>query len=361
MYSKCLPLLCVLFAAFPCFLLAQSSSFKAGYIVTATDTIQGYLKEDIESNLINGVTFSQNSSGIPAQAYSASNMQAFYFNEGSLFQRVSFTDSKGMPQQQFAKLLVKGYYNLYAFRQTDQQYFLISNRDTSMLLYDDRMLSNGQREEKGNFKNLLHFLSLDCSQLSNELDRLNYSEKSLMAYTSNLNDCKAPGANSTSYYVKAKSKVNIYAYAGALPMGKKAQYAGRLGARFSLPSISKKIFMNAGVNYQRRIITEKHYSIYTYRYTDYPHTTEVSSASFTIQNNFTTGTIQPYIEAGLGFAHKIEVAKYDNTGDFQPKTGIDIIVAAGVEGYINQHLAVKVDWRYELVVNYPAVGIAYFF
>ncbi|TKK68987.1 hypothetical protein FC093_09860 [Ilyomonas limi] len=350
-------------SAIPRFSFAQSN-FKEGYIVTPTDTMHGYLKEDIENNLTNGITFSNNASGTPAQFYSVKEVKAFYFNGENHFQLVSFIDANGAQQQYFAKLLLKGYYDLYAFRKSDRQYFIISNNDTSVCLYDDKMLTNGQLDEKGNFKNILHFLSIDCNQLIGEPERLNYNEKSLIAYTTKLNQCKAPSANNTSYYVKAKSKMNIYAYAGALPLGKQSEYAGRIIARFSLPSVSKNTSINTGFSYLSRTTVEA-YNYSYYNPANPPVKQQrfynIYSAGLTLQNNFTTGVVQPYIEAGLGFAFKKEKIPVINNMDARQKYGIDIIAAVGVEGFITSRLAVKVDWRYELIVNYPTIGIAYFF
>src|SRR5690242_8555031 len=119
------PLLLISIIVMPFTLFAQQV-FKEGYIITAADTIHGYLKEDIESSLTNGVTFYKNASGTPSQFYGVDNIKAFHFNGGNIFQLVRFTDANGIQQQYFAKLLLKGYYDLFSFRKDERQYFVVT-------------------------------------------------------------------------------------------------------------------------------------------------------------------------------------------------------------------------------------------
>src|SRR5438270_7216479 len=132
MFTRLLqPLFLISVLVMPFTLLAQQV-FKEGYIVTTTDTVHGYLKEDIESSLTKGVTFSKNASGTPNQFYSAGDIRAFHFNGDNIFQLARFTDANGVQQQYFAKLLLKGYYDLFSFRKDDKQYFVVTTRDSSM-------------------------------------------------------------------------------------------------------------------------------------------------------------------------------------------------------------------------------------
>jgi hypothetical protein len=52
-------------------------------------------------------------------------------------------------------------------------------------------------------------------------------------------------------------------------------------------------------------------------------------------------------------------AIYSNTTT--TKLGLAFIIEAGVDGYISKHFLVKACWRYELLTQFPAVGIAYIF
>jgi len=84
---------------------------------------------------------------------------------------------------------------------------------------------------------------------------------------------------------------------------------------------------------------------------------------FTIQYNLIQGKVRPYIDAGLALNY-LDIGtqmSYSANRTHDTKFGIGVVIAVGVEGYITSRLMVKADWRYELFLHYPTLGIGYFF
>jgi hypothetical protein len=336
------------------------TEFTKGYIVFNNgDSLNGFLQEDAEDNLLTKVIYSDNASGNPHKEYNANEIKSFYFNGGNLFESVHFRDVNDSPAVCFAKYILKGYYSLYSFRKKDIQYFLIKHEDSTYFLYDDIILNSGGYDTKGNYQNQFLFLSRNCSKLADQIPQLRYSEKDFIAFVHKINDCVAPGSTNSNVSVKSKSKTSLYVYAGGLPLGDKYEYTGRVLVRIASPSISRSFSLNAGFNYLAHKTTEEKSG------KKYDDITDIYSLSLTVQNNFTTGIIQPYIEAGFGVGYQSVKGGphglYDQNIEDNSGIGVDFIMAIGIEGYITKKLAVKADWRYELLMHYPVVGVAYFF
>ena len=348
-------LLCILFFCVVNTTFSQSDFVKGYVILNNSDTLNGFLNQDIENNLSKHVAFSDNENGNPVKEYSSTDIQAFYFNGGNLFESISITDVNGLPAVYFAKYILKGYYNLYSFRRNDVQYFIIKHEDTTYLLYDDIVFPSGTLDTKGNYRNQLLFLSRSCGNLTGQVPQLSYSENVLTGFVHKINDCVAPGNTSSTIGVKTRSKVDFYVYAGGLPLGDKYEYTGRALARISIPSVSKTTFINAGISYMS---TKKPEEVYNKK-VDF--LTNMFNVGLTIQNNFTTGVIQPYIELGIGLSSTKTKDMSKENAQFESHTSADLIAAVGIEGYVTKKLAIKADWRYELMLHYPVIGIAYFF
>jgi len=93
-------------------------------------------------------------------------------------------------------------------------------------------------------------------------------------------------------------------------------------------------------------------------------TINMYSIPFSIQHNFTKGIIQPYLDAGFSLVYKKATGGIDYGNrpiEDRNKTGIGFTAAIGVDGNITKNLAVKAEWRYELVLHLPTIGIAYTF
>jgi opacity protein-like surface antigen len=151
------------------------------------------------------------------------------------------------------------------------------------------------------------------------------------------------------FYVKPKSTLNFYVYAAAMPLGDRSEYAARASARFSLSSISKNTSLNVNFVYMSHNTTSSEKT---------NHRQNILSSGASMQYNFLTGRVTPYVEGGIGLAYQTD---NDPLFDAAQKFGISLVIAAGMEGYVTKNLVIKADWRYELFTHYPVIGVAWFF
>ena len=79
--------------------------------------------------------------------------------------------------------MLEGTYWLFSFRRKDVLHFIVVNKDTSYLLYDDIKSEFGDIFEKGNYQSLLFFFARECpkTQLGTAVS-VNFSEESLLSY-----------------------------------------------------------------------------------------------------------------------------------------------------------------------------------
>jgi hypothetical protein len=332
------------------------TDFVKGYVVlNSNDTLSGFIKQDVESNLLNKVIYSDNENGNPNKEYAAGEIRSFYLNGGNLFESVHFTDVDNSQAVCFAKYILKGYYSLYSFRKKDIQYFLIKHDDAVYLLYDDIILSSGSYDTKGNYQNQLAFLSRNCNRLNSSVLQVHFNENDIAAFIKKINDCVAPGTTSSTVVVKSKPKADFYVYAGGLPLGDKFEYTGRALVRISTPSISRNLFFNAGISYTTNQRPEQVY------HKKYLYLTHMVTGSVSAQVNLTTGIVQPYIELGAGYSSVKSKDITNGESGFEDLSSFNIVAALGIECYITKKLSVKADWRYDFFVHYPTIGVAYCF
>jgi hypothetical protein len=176
-----------------------------------------------------------------------------------------------------------------------------------------------------------------------------------------LNECVEPGT-AQSYYHKAKTVTEIYIFAGGLPLGKQGQLTFNGSVRFSSPSLSKKTFLCVGLEYSKTVkgsTRRNSYNDLVKIYTTY----EVASIPLTLQYNLTTGRVRPYFYAGLSATYykELEKGRQLNEHGYQGDYGIGFVAGLGVEVRVLNRLYVKADYRYEMVLQLPAVGICYQF
>lgn len=351
---------------FPIICFSQTD-FKPGFIIKNNgDTLKGYLEPIETKKISNTISYTLANSGQP-QTFTTEDIKAFGYDVENTFERVYYTNlSDFRVNKLFAKSLSKGYYSLYTFWEKDIKYFIIKTPDDSChFLYDDNMASSGFMHEKGNFKNQLLYFSISCNELKPSIDRLEYNESTLISYIAKLNKCVSPSTTNNVVYKKEKSQLSVYAYAGGMALGNGHEYTGRILGRLTVPSVDKNISLNFGVNYMDYQKTTLGL-IYVNGYPGYRHETTsktIFSIPLTIQYYFTNGFIKPYLDAGLTF----DYIKNENTVDAryskptkETKFGPAFTAALGIEGYITKQLAIKADYRYELFVHYPTVGVAYF-
>lgn len=350
--------------ALSCICFAQSS-FKPGFIITNTgDTTRGYLKQDEENNLSYEIVFKNNSADANSKTLSVSDIVSFGFENENIFQRISYTnpfDSNHV--MRFAKLLLTGHYDLFSFTEKGQKLFLLTGtNDSSYLLYDDEITNNGELSQSGNYKNQLFFLSRNCDNLKNTVTALSFTDAKIIDYVKSMNSCIEPSSGSNIVYKKEKAEKIIYAYAGGISIGKEYEITGRVIARFTIPAIDKKSSFNVGINYMR--LYEQNVQTISYQRTITEKIThEIISIPLTLQYNFTRGIIRPYCDGGVSLDYLKEshaIADY-HSNKKTSRLGVGLAFAAGIEGYITPNFFLKGEWRYELMLQYPTIGIAYSF
>ncbi len=348
-----------------CLSLIAQNKYDPGWLVKNNkDTIRGYILESVDAEFSKQVNF-KSDSGAAAQIFLPGDIQSFGIGS-AIYKSISFqnTDPEKMIRDDcFAKMLVTGKYDLFVFTRRDRQFFLIKNDTSTYFLYNSLFSNNGELITQGNYTNTLNLISIPCEKLASRYDRVGYGEKEMSDFVLALNKCISP-ETAVNYYQKPKSVMQIFLYGGGLPLGTQSQVTIEGLLRFSLPSINKNTYLNIGLHYSSsHTITSKddyyigHYNVNA--------TYNIYSIPLTIQYNLTNGRIRPYFYGGLGIAYLDQsiIGEIEAVGPTTPvqKFGLSFTVGAGIEARIINRLFIRADYRYELVFQYPSIGIAYQF
>jgi opacity protein-like surface antigen len=208
------------------------------------------------------------------------------------------------------------------------------------------------------------YLSVSCDSLKNEVEDVDYTQAAIAVYVDKLNRCISPSETNAIVYKKDKSYLHLYAYGGGISFSNKYELAGRITARVTIPAINKSMSVNVGLN----VMTDKKIYTVASHFNGYIKTLQteyrtIFSVPFTVQYDFLPGNIKPYVEAGLSLvyldAHITQDYLSYKVND--RKFGLGVIGAVGVEGSITKRLMIKADWRYELFLHYPTIGMGYVF
>jgi hypothetical protein len=349
------------------------NSFKQAFIVKNTgDTVKGYIEEGYENKISETVTFKKDMSQRDAQYLTVADVVAFGFDGGNTFKKVTYTDpADGQKAASFAKFLVSGYYKLYDFLKNDKRFFIIvTPQDSTYLLYEDEYSSTGAITLSGNYKNVLMFVASGCEKFRKRAEDVNYSEGEVLDFINKVNNCVSPSTQNEVLYKKPKGETHVFVYAGGFYIGSDYDVTGRIMAKFTLPSVDKRLALNVGVNFMAQHKNEKFYYSYSgaVSSTDYKTalvSTQFVSVPLAIQYYLATGKLRPYVEAGLSFlSSKISGELSSNLSTVLPETdytGISLVGAVGVDYVLQKHLIIKAEWRYEYVLHYPTLGVAFSF
>lgn len=349
-----------------CLSLIAQNKYDPGWLVKNNrDTIKGYIEESVDAEFSKQVNFKTDSAAA-AQIFLPGDIQSFGVGSG-IYRSISFQNTdpeKMMRDNCFAKLLVTGKYNLFVFTRGDRQFFLIKNDTSTYFLYNSLFSNNGELITQGNYTNTLNLISIPCEKLASRYDRVDYGEKEMSDFVLALNKCISP-ETAVNYYQKPKSVMQIFLFAGGLPLGSQSQVTIEGFMRFSLPTVNRNTFLNVGLHYSAtHSITPQEDFFYGQYKLSAIH--NIYSIPLTIQYDFATGIIRPYLYAGVGIAY------LDQTKSGEPyylsvldkpvqNFGISFVVGAGIEAKIINKLFVRVDYRYELLLQFPSIGIAYQF
>lgn len=356
-FIKCLVILCLLYSCLP-----AQQIFDPGYIIRLnSDTVKGFIKADLESDLISVVKF-KNDESSALKEFGPADLLGYCIGK-DIYKSMRFlnTAEDSVTETAFVKQLVKGEYNLYAYRKADRFFYLVQKDTVLYFLYDEVSRGTGEIVQKGNYYNYLNLIAVPCEKLTNLVGRVGYNDKDMASFISKVDNCETPGI-ATNYYQKPKTLLQPMLFAGGLPAPEMNQFTASFILHITLPRIDKKTSINIGVNYSSLIKKTEERSDYYFLYDLLTHY-QIFSVPVTFQYNFTTSRVQPYFYAGISPAY---TSRSNNTRNYSipasdHEFGLSVVAGVGVQVRTLSHLFIRADWRYEVVLQYPAVGLAYQF
>jgi len=361
---KRLLLLCA--AAFIYIISFAQKINASGYIVNnAGDSIHGFLQEEVKSEIVKQIKFSSQKDAT-GNVFAPSDLKSFAYDNGNIYKSISFKSTLNeVPESKnyFAKQLVSGEFDLFAYVEDEATYFVILNIDSTYFLYNSTYTALGTEKTTGNFYQSVIHLGAYCDKMKST-DWVVYNEKTVAKFIAELNQCMAPEKASTIYYHSPKIRYAPFAYIGGFP-GKENQVTAEGGVAISSPQISKKAFLRIGVHYSNTITTEERLSGGNIKYLR--DTRDVfTSIPITFQFNFTSGIVQPFVDFGVSFAKhtKTIYPTHYNPLIEDTKYGLAGMAGFGVEGHITKWLFINAEWTFEempqneMTFQFPTFGIA---
>jgi hypothetical protein len=357
--------LCGLFFLLTVVSSKAQNKFSEGYIVNKTnDTATGYLMNDDIFNLAHQVSFKPTPE-YEEKLYTKELINSFGYKNGNLFRLIQYKDffDKNILKKTFAKLLVEGKYTLYTIPKNDKLYYYLEDQEgKTYFLYNDIKSTMGVLEHYGNYRQIFYNLLLQYPKMQIKAQKLSYTEKDLSYFVGQINDMISPGV-STIHYSKSKKEIKFFGYAGGMYYANGSQVTAQGQLRLYDTDLSRKSSLVSGFSYARvrdQITkeTRNYLGEVTVKITN--EISEVYSIPFVFQYNLTESIIQPYVYAGISLAHLKQNFGSDAKG-FQTSTGVALVGGIGIEAYPLKKLIIKADLRYELLIHYPVIGIAYKF
>jgi hypothetical protein len=351
------------------FFLFGQPSYKKGYIINNSgDSIQGYVKEDVEEKLAHAINFKDQAGSI--KILSIGDIKEFGFEGEGSFRQVNYVDPLDSLKSKthFAKFLMEGSYRLFSFRRKDDLNFIVFNKDTSYLLYDDEKSEFGDVFEKGNYQSMLSFFSRECPKVNATASTINFSEESLLKFFVSLEKCSGNPKTAIVYYSKSKAQKNILLSAGGMQWDKQTEMAIQALGQFVLPSVNMKSSLLAGIVYWRN--TDQSIHKYTFVEDHNKYETQVFEIPILFRYEILQKIIQPYVYGGAGVAIKKEkttstrisliTADTEATGTTETSTfGATVLFGVGINVRVAKDFFLNADWRYDLDAHLPVLGLAY--
>jgi hypothetical protein len=353
---RCLFCLCLFH-----FALAAQQNFDPGYIIKHNqDTVKGYIEVAMESDLSRSVKFKKEGS-TELNEYAPADLLGFGV-EKNVYRSMRFLNTSGdtVTETAFVKLLVTGEYNLYYYVKPEKSFYLIQKDNTVYFLYNRVTSVQGEIIKEGNYWNILNLISIPCEKLAYKYEVVGFDDKEMADFVLKVDNCIS-GTKTTSFYQKPKTNIQPVVFVGGLPIPGSAQLTANFTLRITLPRVDNKSSLNIGINYSytTHTTTQLDYSNHSYGLTT---TDMIYSIPLTFQYNFTTSRVQPYFYGGFSGAFFNET-NTSRTGQVPTgqNFGLAAVAGIGIEARIASRLFIKADWRYELILQSPAIGISYHF
>ncbi len=344
-------------------------AYLPGYIIKKNgDTTRVFLLEESSERMLLHVRWKGSASENEPSQYGPGDILGFGYNNGSVYRSITFlgqaTDSP-RSKTYFAEQLVAGHYDLYMYIENEEPYYVVQDDTHSYLLYNSTYFPNGEEKVKGNYLQELTFLAVVCDKPVKHIAETKYNDKDIVALIIGLNRCADPGGSNTNYYHPPKSKTEVVIFAGGLPLAASGQITAEAMVRRYTPKINETVSLNFGVHYSSTVIVTSSLNYGNVRF-ETSTKNVILCVPVTVQYNFSEGLIQPYISFGAAPGYNVRSTSMPpGPGNGIPTTSnrfiVGLVAEIGVEGYITQHFLIKAAWRYELQLQYPAIGIAYIF
>ena len=339
------------------------NDFGPGYLVKSNkDTLHGFLEISMEANMAKQAKFKQ-TLGAAAQTFSLQEAESFSVDQ-ELYRKIIFNNlanDQATLDSCFARQLVGGVYALYTYWAGERRFYLATKDSATFFLFNSTYTGTGDLVQQGNYSSRLLLFQQACAKLGSRYESVGYGQKEMADYFQALNNCIKPGT-SVSFYHKSKTKMEILAFVGGLPVGDQSQFTAEALLRFSSPRLSKNTFLNVGLHYAHVVTraSQLNSANLTYWITT-KH--DIYSLPITIQYNFATSWIRPYLYAGFSISdlHETDNGVQSSTSGFQENFGFTLVAGIGIEVRIVRRLFLRADYRYESLLQFPAIGIAYQF
>src|ERR1700682_3485182 len=138
-FIKCSVILCLFH-----FNVMAQQNFDPGYIIKPNrDTLNGFIKIELESDLTSSIQFKKDE-GSALKEFLPADLLGFSMGE-NIYKSMRFmnTAEDSVMETAFVKQLVRGEYNLYAYSKPDRRYYLLQKDETLYFLYDEVNRNSG--------------------------------------------------------------------------------------------------------------------------------------------------------------------------------------------------------------------------
>ncbi len=347
------------------FSLSAQQNFDPGYIVRSDkDTVKGFVQSALESELTHTVKFKKELNA-PVQEFTPDNLAGFGMDK-EVYKSLYFLNTSGdtVSERAFVKLLVTGEYNLYNYRTASRDFFILQKDTTIHFLYDRETGVSGEIKKEGNYLNYLNLISVFCPKLAGHYDQVQFNNQSMTDFVYKVDNCSGQ-ETAKSYFQKSKTVMKPIVFVGGLPVSGNSQFTASLVLQFTLPKVDSHLAFNIGVNYSNTTYTSTQRAYPSNQPYSQIKRDIITSVPFTIQYYILITRVRPYFLAGFSGAYVQETNNSANIPGAaaapSPYFSGALVGAVGIEARIVSELYARAEWRYELFLEHPAIGLSYHF
>jgi hypothetical protein len=316
------------------------------------DTLRGYIKDNDEIRMAQGVLFKENIASQPRIILSKE-IRSLKINENEIYDQLKHKSIiTGTINHILAKKIVHGFASLYKYIFEYKSFFSIVKPDSAYILQDDELIS-GNLKRNYFQNNLKHALNNQSGNIES-FDDTKFNEKTLVKLVTKFN--LRNGYSNLEIKSENRKESFVIANIGGMIKGFENVKFASLIYRVYFPNINKNTSLNIGLTYFKNkqleispwitsginIITDKFY--YYRNYVSIP---------ISIQHNFFSKNIRPYIFAGVSVYYDLNKRTDFNFGR---KINGQINYGGGVELNISKNILLKTEIRSKQESNLVLIG-----